>query len=153
MKRLALLALAGVVLAGCGGSSRLSKSAYEEKLQTDGKSVQKSVTALTKTTPATLADLAKRVDAAEASVKQAADDLDSIKPPSDAVADNAAIVVELRTLQSGLERLKKAASTGDPVAAQKIAGELSSSPQLKAAEKATADLKKKGYKVGVIGAP
>ena len=149
MKRLALLAVAGVVLAGCGGSSSLSKTAYEQKLQTDGKAVQKSVTALTKTTPATLAELAKRVDAAEASVKQAADDLDSIKPPADAAADNSAIVAELRALQSGLERLKKAASTGDPAAAQKIAGQLSSSPKLKA----TADLKQKGYKVGVIGAP
>lgn len=153
MKRLALLLLAGVVVAGCGGGSRLSKSAYQQKLQTDGKSVQKSVTALTKTTPATLSELAKRVDAAEASVKQAADDLDSIKPPADAVADNAAIVNALRAIQSGLERLKKAAATGDPAAAQKIAGQLSSSPQLKAAEKATSDLKKKGYKVGVIGAP
>src|SRR5581483_5133558 len=117
MKRLALLALAGVVLAGCGGSSRLSKSAYEQKLQTDGKSVQTSVTALTKTTPGTLSELAKRVDAAEASVKQAADDLDSLKPPADAVADNTAIVTALRTIQSGLERLKTAAAKGDAAAA------------------------------------
>ncbi|HEX5246304.1 MAG TPA: hypothetical protein VFW41_04160 [Gaiellaceae bacterium] len=153
MKRLALLVFAGVVLAGCGGSKSLSKSAYEQKLQADGKAVQQSVTALTKTTPATLAELAKRVDTAEASVKKAADDLDSIKPPADAVADNAAIVNALRAIQSGLERLKKAAATGDPAAAQKIAGEIESSPQLKAAEKATTDLKKKGYKVGVIGAP
>jgi hypothetical protein len=153
MKRLAILAIAGVVLAGCGGSKSLSKSAYEQKLQGDGKAVQQSVTALTKTTPSTLAELAKRVDVAEASVKTAADDLDSIKPPSDAVADNAAIVSALRAIQAGLERLKKAAASGDPAAAQKIAGQLASSPQLKAAEKAATDLKKKGYKVGVIGAP
>ena len=49
MKRLALLLLAGALLAGCGGSGRLSKSDYEARLQTDGKSVQSSVTALTKT--------------------------------------------------------------------------------------------------------
>jgi hypothetical protein len=153
MKRLAFLALAGVLLAGCGGSSRLSKPAYEQKLQGDGKSVQKAVTALTRTTPGSLAQLAKRVDAAEAAVKQAGDDLGSIKPPADAVADNAAIVTAFRTIQSGLERLKKAAASGDPAAAQKIAGQIESSPQLKAAEKATNDLKKKGYKVGVIGTP
>jgi cytochrome c556 len=153
MKRLVLLAVAAVVLAGCGGSSRLSKPAYEQKLQADGKSVQSSVAALTKTSPGTLAQLAKRVDAAEASVKQAADDLDSVEPPADAVADNTAIVTALRTIQSGLERLKKAAAKGDAAAAQKVAAQLSSSPQLKAAEKATTDLKKKGYKVGPIGAP
>jgi hypothetical protein len=151
MKRLALLLCAAVVLAACGGSSRLSKPAYEQKLQADGKSVQKSITALKTTTPSTLAQLARRVDGTEASVKQAADDLDSIEPPVDAVADNAAIVAALRTIQSGLERLKKAAATGDPAAAQKIAGQLSSAPQIKAAQKATTDLKKKGYKVGVIG--
>jgi hypothetical protein len=153
MKRLALLALAGLVVAGCGGSGRLSKADYEKKLQTDGKAVQASVTALTKTNPATLAELATRVDKAEAAVKKAADDLDSIKPPADAETDNAAIVTALRKIQSGLEALKKAASTGDPTAAQKAAAEIESSPQLKAAQKATADLKRKGYKVGVIGVP
>ena len=148
MKRLALLALAGVVLAGCGGSSRLSKSAYEQRVQLDGKTVQTSVTALTKTPPKTLAQLATRVDAAEAVVKTAADDLASLKAPSDAVADNAAIVAALRAIQVGLEKVKT-----DPTAAATIVGKLESSPQLKAAEKATADLKQKGYKVGVIGAP
>ena len=148
MKRLALLALAGVLLAGCGGSSRLSKSAYEQRVQADGKAVQTSVTALTKTPPKTLAQLATRVDAAAAVVKTAADDLASLKAPSDAVADNAAIVAALRAIQTGLEKVKT-----DPTAAATIVGQLESSPQLKTAEKATADLKQKGYKVGVIGAP
>jgi hypothetical protein len=151
MRRLTVLFLAGLLLAACGGSGRLSKSAYEQKLQTDGTAVQKSVTALTGTTPKTLAELATRVDTAEAAVKKAADDLGSTKPPSDAEADNAKIVTALRTIQAGLERLKKAATTGDPAAAQKVAGEIESSPQLKAAEQATADLKAKGYKVGVLG--
>ena len=148
MKRLALLALAGVLLAGCGGSSRLSKLAYEQRVQADGKAVQTSVTALTKTPPKTLAQLATRVDAAAAVVKTAADDLASLKAPSDAVADNAAIVAALRAIQTGLEKVKT-----DPTAAATIVGQLESSPQLKTAEKATADLKQKGYKVGVIGAP
>src|SRR5947209_3687591 len=139
MKRLAFLALAGVILAGCGGSSRLSKTAYEQKLQGAGKSVQTAITALTRTTPGSLAQLAKRVDVAEAAVKQAGDDLGSIKPPSDAAADNAAIVAAFRAIQSGLERLKKAAASGDAAATQKIAGQIESSPQLKAAEKATND--------------
>jgi hypothetical protein len=148
MKRLALLALAGVVLAGCGGSSSLSKSAYEQRVQADGKTVQTSVTALTKTPPKTLAQLATRVDAAEAVVKKAADDLESLKAPSDAVADNAAIVAAFRAIQAALEKVK-----ADPTAATTIVGRLESSPQLKAAEKATADLKQKGYKVGAFGAP
>jgi hypothetical protein len=148
MKRPALLAVAGVLLAGCGGSGRLSKSAYEQRIQADGNTVQKSVTALTKTAPTSLTQFAQHVDAAEAAVKKAADDLASLKPPSDAVTDNAAIVTALRSIQSALERVK-----ANPTGAEAIVTELEKSPELKAAEKATADLKQKGYKVGAIGAP
>lgn len=146
MKRLALLAAVGVVLAGCGGSGRMSKSAYEQKLQAEGRGVQKAVTALTKST--TLTDFAARIDAAEKVAKQAGDDLSRLKPPSDAVTDNAALVAAFRRIQTGLDQVKS-----HPTEAQKIVGQIESSPQLKAAEKATADLKSKGYKVGVIGAP
>ncbi len=125
----------------------MSKAAYEQKLQADGKAVQSAVTALTKTATNSVAQFATRVDAAEAAVKKAADDLDSIKPPSDAEADNTAIVAALRRIQTGLEQVKKS-----PTTAAVIVGKIESSPQLKAAVKATADLKKKGYKVGVIGA-
>jgi len=148
MKRLALIVVAAVVLAGCGGSSRMSKSAYQQKLQSDGKAVQSSVTALTKAPPSSIADFTKEIDKAETAVKNAADDLDAIKPPSEADADNTAIVAALRRIQKGLEQVK-----ANPTAASSIVGQIESSPELKAAEKATADLKKKGYKVGVIGAP
>lgn len=148
MKRLALLAVAGVLLAGCGGSGRLSKSAYQQHLQTEGKTVQASITTLTKVSPTSLAQFATRVDAAETAVKKAADDLASLKPPSDAAADNAAIVTAFRAIQAALERVKS-----NPTAAAAIVSTLQASPELKAAEKATTDLTNKGYKVGVIGAP
>ena len=147
MKRLVLVVAAVVLLAGCGGSGRLSKAAYEQKLQADGNAVQSAVTALTKTATTSLAQFATKVDAAEAAVKKAADDLDAAKPPSDAEADNAAIVAGLRRIQTGLEQVKKS-----PTTAAAIVGQIESSPELKAATKATAVLKKKGYKVGVIGA-
>lgn len=147
MKRLALIIAAGVVLAGCG-NGRISKSAYEAKLQADGNGVQAAVTALTKTTPASLADFAKKIDAAETAVKNAADDLSALKPPADAAADNDAIVAALRRIQAGLAKVKT-----NPAHASTIVGQIEKSSELKAAEKATADLKKKGYKVGVIGAP
>ena len=147
MKRLALLLAVGVVLSGCGGSSRLSKSAYEAKLQTDGKTVQAAVTKLTKHPPTSLSELATRVDQTDGVVKKAADDIGSLKPPADAVADNAAIVTFLRRVQSGLEQVKK-----NPTAASSIVAAIEKSSELKSALTATADLKAKGYKVGVIGA-
>lgn len=148
MKRLALLIVAAGVLAGCGGTSRLSKTAYEQKLQTDGKAVQSQLAALNKTPPKTLAQLAARVDAIEAVVKKMADDLSSIRPPSDAESDNTAIVAGLHRIESGAEGVK-----ANPSAAQAIVAKIEKSPELQAANKAVSDLKSKGYKVGVIGLP
>jgi hypothetical protein len=152
MKRLAILVLAGLLLAACGGSGRLSMKDYETHLQNDGKPVQKTVTELTNTANLTsLAAFATKADAAEAAVKTAADDLDSIKPPKEAEADNAAIVAGLRAIQTGLEKLKKVAASGNAAAVLAAAGSLESSPELKAAQKAITDLKKQGYTVGFLG--
>ncbi|MGH2972326.1 MAG: hypothetical protein ACRDLE_09450 [Gaiellaceae bacterium] len=148
MKRLAVLIVAAAVLAGCGGSSRMSKSSYEQKLQTDGKAVQTQLTSLSKSPPTSLAELAKRVDTIESVVKKMADDLSALKPPSDAETDNTAIVAGLRRIESGAEQVKS-----NPTSAQAIVTAIEKSPQLKAADKAIADLKSKGYKVGVIGLP
>lgn len=148
MKRLALLIVAAGVLAGCGGTSRLSKTAYEQKLQTDGKAVQSQLAALSKSPPKTLAQLATRVDTIETVVKKMADDLSSIKPPSDAEADNTAIVAGLKRIESGAEEVK-----ANPTAAQAIVAKIEKAPELEAANKAVADLKSKGYQVGVIGLP
>src|SRR5689334_11498322 len=151
MKRLAPIALAAVLLAACGGSSRLSKSDYEKHLQSDGNAVASTIRVLTgAASGGSLAGIVTKIDAASAAVKKAADDLDSVKPPSDAEADNTAIVTGLRTIESGLEKLKKALTT-NPLEAAKIGRSLQQDHAVKAAEKAAADLKKKGYKVGVLG--
>jgi hypothetical protein len=152
MRRLALLLGLGVVLAGCGGSGTLSKSDYQTHLQQDGKPVQQTVTSLLAAKNITsLQQLATKADAAEAAVKAAADDLDSIKPPKDVAADNAALVTGLRAIQSGLEHLKKVATSGNIAAVLGAGTALESSGPVKAAETAIADLKKKGYSVGFLG--
>ena len=149
MKRLAaVLLLVGVVLAGCGGSGSLSKSAYEQRLQADAKPVGQVISSLQAHPPKTLAALASRLDAAEAAVKKAGDDLAAAKAPSDAAADNAALVAALRKVQTALEQVK-----ANPTSATAILAAVEASPRIKAAEKALADLKAKGYKVGAFGLP
>lgn len=151
MKRLAAIVFAALLLAACGGSSRLSKSQYEQHLQDDGKAVSNTIKTLTGAqTSIDLAAIVKKVDSASAAVKQAADDLDSVKPPADAEADNATLVTGLRAIESGLAKLKKALAT-NPIQAAAIGRDLQQAPAVKAAEKAAQDLKKKGYKVGVLG--
>jgi len=152
MQRLSVIVLAAVLLAACGGSGRMSKATYQQSLQTDGKALQQAVTVLTGSTSVTsLAQLATKVDAAEASVKKAADDLAAVKAPKDAEADNTEIVAALRAIQTGLESVKKAATSGDAAAVQKAAASIETLPQVKAAERAVGDLQAKGYKVGILG--
>jgi phage-related protein len=151
MTRLAvalLIALVGFVLAGCGGSSRQSKSAYDQMLQTDAKPVGQVITSLQKNPPTTLNALVTRLDAAEASVKKAADDLAAAKPPADVASDNAAIVTALRDVQTGLEKVK-----ANPLSASATLKQMEASPAIKNAEKAIADLRSKGYTVGAFGLP
>jgi hypothetical protein len=151
MKRLAAVAFGVLLLAACGGSSRISKSQYEQHLQNDGKAVADTIRTLSGAQTSTdLGAIVKKVDSASAAVKQAADDLDSLKPPADAEADNTALVTGLRAIESGLAKLKKALAT-NPLQAAAIGRDLQQAPEVKAAEKAAADLKKKGYKVGVLG--
>ncbi len=151
MRRLAVLLLPlALVLAACGGSSALSKHAYEQRIQADGKSVQVAINAVSKNTTS-LATLAKQVDTAEAAVKKAADDLDSLTPPKDAAADNDAIVTGLRTIAGALDSLKKAAKKGDAAGARAAAASVSNARAVTLAQKAANDLKKKGYSIGVIG--
>lgn len=152
-KSLALaLALAAVALvaASCGGSARLSKSDYEQKLQSEGSQV-KSAFAKVSGSPSSLDALAKQVGAAEDSLKNAADDLDEIKPPKDAEADNDKIVSALRALAGEMDKLKKAADKGDPKKAQEVSNAIGNSQAVKDADAATKDLKAKGYTVGAFG--
>jgi hypothetical protein len=149
MKRLAILLLAGAVLAGCGGSSAMSKSDYQAKLEADGKPVETALTSLEKNASSitSLSDFATRVDAAEAAVKKAADDLKAAKPPKNVAADNAALVTGLLAIQGGLEKAKSAAASGGVTGVLAAAAALQASAQYKAAAKAIADLKSKGYTV------
>jgi hypothetical protein len=149
-RRIAPLLLVAALVAGCGGSSRLSKAQYEAKAKADGNVVQAAVVKISGN-PSSLAALAKEVDAAETAVKKAADDLGSAKPPANAEADNAKIVAALRAIAVQLEKLKKAAAAGDPAAAQAAATAIQHAPEIKSAQAAAKDLKAKGYDIGVIG--
>ena len=152
MQRLSFLVLAVVLLAACGGSGRMSKTAYQQ------------TTADRRQGVAAGRGRAHRLD--ERHVARAARDESGrgrgvgeegrrrprpVKAPKDAEADNTAIVAALRAIQTGLENVKKTAASGDAGAVQKAAASIETLPQLKAAEKAVGDLKAKGYKVGVLG--
>jgi hypothetical protein len=146
----AALAAGAIVLAGCGGSGTLSKSAYEKKLKADSQELRTAFGKI-EGNPSSLAALAKQVDSAKATTKKVADDLDSAKPPKDAAADNDKIVAALRALDAPLGKLKEAAAKGSATLAAQAARAISNAPELKDATAAAQDLKRKGYDVGGLG--
>jgi len=153
---LAALALV-FVAAGCGsgggsggGGSELTKAQYEQHLQQDSQAITKAFTPLRKP-PRTLNELAGELKVGEAKLREASDDLNSVKPPKDVQADNTALAKGLSELAAELELLRNAAAKNDAKLVQKALTELQQSHALVDARKATDDMKKKGYKLGSLG--
>jgi hypothetical protein len=141
--QLALLLGAVALVAGCGGgSNRMSKAEFEQHIQKDGSAIQKAIKGLSSSS--SLDDLATNIPPAEKAVKAAADDLDAANPPADAEDATNTIVKALRSIDTKLKQLQAAAKKGDVVAVQ-------SAPEIAAAQQAANELKKKGYKIGVLG--
>jgi hypothetical protein len=153
-----LAALSLVLVAGgCGssgssggGGGELSKAQYEQHLQTDSQAITKAFTPLRKP-PRSLNELAGELKVGEAKLREASADLNSVKPPKDVQADNAALAKGLSELAAELEILRNAAAKNDAKLVQKALNGLQKSHALVDARKATDDMKKKGYRLGALG--
>jgi len=84
------LALVCALLAGCGGSSRLSRSAYRARLATIAKEADKAQADVEKgLTAKSLAELEARLKAFATAEDRLGDEVSRLKPPKDAEAANA----------------------------------------------------------------
>jgi hypothetical protein len=128
----------------------MSKADYEAKIQAAGQQVQDAVAKIS-SSMSSMTELAKQVGVAEVAAKKAADDLDSLNPPADVADDNDKLVRALRTIDVQLKKLAQAAKDTDQVAAAQAAEAIQNAPEIKAGQAAVNDMKKKGYKVGVLG--
>jgi hypothetical protein len=147
---LAVLALVGGA-AACGGSGRLSKSAYEKKVRADGRDIKNTFQALSGSNFSSLDQMAAQIGKGQNELRKAADDLDGLKPPKEVEADNKKLAKALRELADELEPLRKGAAEGNPKKVQKAANSLQSSTAVQDAKAATSDMKSKGYSLGAIG--
>jgi hypothetical protein len=84
------LALVCALLAGCGGSGRLSRSAYRARLATIAKEADKAQADVEKgLTAKSLAELRARLKAFVTAEGRLGDEVSRLKPPKDAEAANA----------------------------------------------------------------
>src|SRR5438477_6445815 len=84
------LVLIGVLVAGCGGSSRLSASAYRARLATIAKQADAVQTGVEKALNAkSVAELRKRLTLFAAAEDRLGDEVGKLKPPKNAEAANA----------------------------------------------------------------
>jgi hypothetical protein len=150
----ATLAALALVLAvsACGsggGGNRISKTQYEQRFRSDSQAISKGIQPLT-TTPRSLKELSDKLKVGEARLHEAADDLNSVKPPKDIEKDNQTIVKGLNKFADELDSFRKAAEKQDVQQLQKTFAELQGSHALVNVRDATEDMKKKGYKLGTL---
>ena len=138
------------LLAGCGGSSRLSKQDYEQQLKRDATLIAKAATNASTADFNSPGQYARRVALAQKDMTRAAKDLDAIKPPADATEDTKKIVAGVRYLAKALARLHHAATTSSFAEAQQVSSDIAASPEVKGVSTAIKDLERKGYDVGAF---
>jgi hypothetical protein len=149
--RRAGLLVAVLLLAGCGGTSRLTQQEYEHHLKRDALLTVKAITNSSTAASGGRAAYTRRIALAQRDLRRAARDLDALRPPENATAENEQIVRALRFLDSQLGKLRHAAATQNSAEAKAVSDAIRSSSELKALARAVSDLRGKGYDVGVFG--
>ncbi|HXY83986.1 MAG TPA: hypothetical protein VEH52_00775 [Gaiellaceae bacterium] len=145
---LGAVAIAVVVAAGCGGSGRMSKSAYEQKLQAEGAELKTALSGFGGRTN-DLSALATQADVLRTKLDKSGDDLDALEPPKDAAGDNAKIASTLHSFADIVGRIAVAARAGDRAKIQQQITEFRLASVQGAA--AAQDLQAKDYDVGAFG--
>ena len=137
--------LVAVALAGCGGEARLSKREYEQKVRTVYAGVQEAFRATD-----VQEGLGEKVAAAQEELRDAADELDAVEPPSEVARHHEEIVDGLREYAEDLDELRNAIAAGDRERVrafnENVAGNLAVYQIAEAAE----EMKFMGYDLGPI---
>jgi hypothetical protein len=151
MRTMPITLLAAVALAGCGGGGGggpLSKSEYEHKMQAEGKRLTAALQRADVTSAKDIHEFAARLGGVKDDIAKAADEVDALQPPADAVADTQTIADVLHRLAAVIGEIQTAAANNDTAGFQRDVKDLAS--ELRAAQPAVRDLKAKGYDVGAF---
>jgi hypothetical protein len=149
MRKAGAALAAVVIVAGCGGSGTLSKAQYQKKLKTQGGELNRAVSGLDFSHVSDLPALASKLDALQKQFDQVAGELEDLKPPKEAAADNRKIADALHKFAGGFRRIRDAARNGERKKIPTLLNGLATADREGRA--ASNDLKAKGYDVGVFG--
>lgn len=148
-----LLACCSLIAAGCGGGDKsndtTTKAGYIKKVNSIGTGLQKQLQSVgselgTQSKPAAIAT---KLDEGAKALTQAADDLDAVKPPSDATSEHKSFVEGIRELATTFKDGAANARAGALGQLQQTFAKLAASPGIKKIQAATVALRKKGYDV------
>jgi hypothetical protein len=147
--RFSLLALAllSIVLGGCGGGDRLSKTEYQQQLKDAGVQLADASKSLAQAT--TGPEYVTGAQQVQDGLRKVADDLDGLESPEDVASANDRLVGALRGLADEFEQVKEAAANG-PKSAQAAGGRLARSQASEDARQAVLEIQRRGYDVGLL---
>jgi hypothetical protein len=148
---LACLMAAGVAVALTargGGANLLTRGEYEQDVRAAYAGVQASF-ASTRDVPA--ADLAARIEAAQGELRDAADRLSAVKPPTDVRLQNQALVDGMRAYAGNLDVLRRAAERQDARAVARFNAGLGANTAILQIAEAAEEMTFQGYDLGAIG--
>lgn len=115
------VALAAVVVAGCGGSSTLSRADFVKQANAVCKRVNTKITSAGQATSA--ADVVRIGPAVVAAERKGLVDLRKLKPPKSLQADWTKILADLNLLTDNANKLVTAARKNDSAGAQQAAND------------------------------
>jgi hypothetical protein len=141
--------LLGVLALAACGDERLSKSEYEQKLQSEYAGVQQAFQA----TAASFGqpDLAGKIGDAQEKLRGAAESLEHVEPPKEVEEENEEIVEGLREYADDLDDVRDAAERNDLKTITAFTDRIADNEAINRIAEAAEEMKHKGYDVGAIG--
>jgi hypothetical protein len=141
--------LLGVLSLAACGDDRLSKSEYEQKLQSEYAGVQQAFQATAASFGQT--DLAGTIGDAQEQLRGAAESLEHVEPPKGIEEENEEIVEGLRGYADDLDDLREAAERNDLKTITAFTDRIADNKAIHQIAEAAEEMKHKGYDVGAIG--
>jgi hypothetical protein len=146
--RLAVLAGAAALAAGCGGGAdRLSKSAYAERLRAISRPLNATLARPEPSNPSA-SRLVRRVGEIQAALRRAARALDDLRPPKDAERANDRLAKGMRGFADALDEVRVAARSGRTEQVREASSAATRSAGALEMNHAFGDLQDAGYDFG-----